>query len=86
MSSIIKRKICIRNETENEIRVVIEPYWEERSLSPNNKIHIDLRLHEHVDMNDQISISHYNDAIVLFQDGDIDMEFSDTPENEKWKP
>jgi hypothetical protein len=75
MTHSIKRKISIANCSDKMMSVVIEPLGDERNLAPKEKLLIDLTMWEDIDVRDHITIHYHNDHIVLFEDGDIDMDF-----------
>jgi hypothetical protein len=69
----------IENHSTREISVIIEPTGDEKPLQPKEKLLIDLTLWEHLDTRDRISIRYHDDFIILFEEGDIDMDFIDKP-------
>lgn len=77
MTHSIKRKIQIENRSNRNISVIIEPLGNERPLRPKDKILIDLTMWEDVDTKDHIAIDYHDDYIILFEEGDIDMDFCD---------
>ncbi|WP_448950601.1 hypothetical protein [Labrys neptuniae] len=82
MTSSIKRRIRIANESNKVIEVIIEPHCHEKILNPKEGVYIDIEMWEDRDTRDNIVIKYYDNAIVLFEDGDIDMEFYEgTKEN-----
>lgn len=77
MTHSIKRNIQIANHSDKEISVIIEPLGDERPLAPKKKILIDLTMWEDLDTRDHITIHYHDDCIILFEEGDIDMDFRD---------
>ncbi|WP_448150691.1 hypothetical protein [Labrys miyagiensis] len=77
MKPIIKRKIVIENRSQRTIRVVIEPTGDERTLTTRENVSMELTLRDEADLKDDLTIDYHDNAIVLFEEGDIDIEFLD---------
>ncbi|WP_156771787.1 hypothetical protein [Labrys sp. WJW] len=80
MQPPVKRRIHIKNKSEKNIDVIIEPYSHERPLKSNENLYIDITMWKEKDVSEHISIFYCNDAIVLFEESDIDMEFYEEKE------